>query len=494
METTQNVSSAVQEHLEKVKKTVANIKDTDGNAIQIPNYEDLYTAAVNLDKVDNPTEIMYVINSLLGRANNVGSETILFENNTPEYQLKFPQDHGMHGKMGDEWYWLACHLNVTDENNKIAKLSILNCMRKNRSVGTAIQAANGWTDQQASITTNIATVTVKMEDHGETDYYRRSKNVQWGLKGGVSSFSDVNEPFAFNVGTDSLTGTNDVLPLRLVVDDGANMKIDVTFTNSYDFNVESSFFKQGIPVAKEGTGFTPLPTPGIYYSWPQLLVTGTITVGGHTYKVDSGIGWIDHQLLMPSILDSNGEPDKTLFQKTATNYPYNGWIWQYFNLENGNSFTGSGFIQGEIPSNNKVKMVYGYFLQPNSSKGWDATYIEGDLTLEDSTSFPSICNDPHSTPVILPVKRGFKGLKNIFDIPLLFHPIGGQALPWFRDGTFNNPDGSFCAEFPVDFISDNPSHHPNGVGYLESVGFEKVNNYNEYALGVLKEVVFEKAE
>lgn len=488
MSTIQNVATAIQEQLAIVKAKVGEIKDSDGNAIQVPNYDDLYAAASNLDAIENPIEVMYVINSLLGRASNIGSETISFNGGSTEYQLEFPKDHSLHGKMGDEWYWLGCHLNVTDENGNKGKLSIMDTMQKIRAVGMATQAKYNWTDEQTSLCCNIATVTVKMDADDETTYYRRSANKQWALKGGNVSFNKANEAFSFEVGPDSLKGTEGVLPLQLLVNDGDTMQIDITFSHSYFLNTETSFFKQGIPTKENvGTGFTPLPTPGIYYSWPQLEVTGTIKVGGHTYTVDSGIGWIDHQLMMTSILNSNGQPDTTLFQKTLTNHPYNGWIWQYFNLENQTSFTGAGFVQGEIPANNIVKMVYGYYLQPNvANKSWDSTFVMGDIELEDYQNFPSICDKPKSTPVSIPVERTYKGVANLEDLSLLFHPIEGQALPWFSDGTFNNPNNSFCAEFPADFISGNPDHHPNGVGYLESVGWEKVSQYNAYALSVIK--------
>lgn len=486
-QTTENVASAIQEHLENIKSKVAEIKNEKGISIEVPNYNEIYAAAGKLDTTANPTQFMNLIQSLLGKASNIGSETIPFNKTKPDYSLNFPEDHRIHGSMGSEWYWLACHLDVTDQNNKKGKLSVLDTMQKNRSMGTAIQAKYNWTEEQVCVTCNIATVTVKMEANDETSYYRRNLNEQWPLKGGISSFSSVGEPFSFNVGADSLTGTKNVLPLKLVVNDGDNMQIDLTFNNSEDLNVQTSFFRQGDPIdfGNGGTGITPIPTPGIYYSWPQVIVTGKVTVAGNTYTVNSGIGWIDHQMMMPSILDADGKPNHKLFEKTITNDPYNGWIWQYYNLENKTSFTGAGFIQGEMPSNNQVKMVYGYYLKINNKKGWDATFIMGDLEMEDPQEFPSICNNPESEPVTIPIKRNYKGLANLFNLSLLEHPINGQALPWFNDGTFNNPDGSICAEFPVDFISANPDHHPNGVGYLESVGFEKVAQHRAYALSIL---------
>ncbi|MTI87512.1 MAG: hypothetical protein FH748_06040 [Balneolaceae bacterium] len=494
MNASQNVAPAVQEYLANVKAKVAEITDSNGQPTKIPNYDELLKAAGKLDSVEDPVRFMNIIHSLLGRAGNVGSDTITFnKDKKPEYSLTFPADHHMHGDMGNEWYWIGCHLDVTDENGNAGKLSILDTMQKIRSMGKSTQTKNNWTDEQVSVCCNIATVTVKM-DNGETNYYRRNPNEQWPLKGGTSSFSSPGEPFSFNVGKDSFTGSTNVLPLTLKVDDGDNMKIDITLTHNSKLDVETAFFRQGSPIdfGNGGTGITPLPTPGIYYSWPQVLVSGTVSVGGHTYTINSGTGWIDHQLMMTSVLDADGNPDPKLFAHTSKNYPLNGWVWQYFNLENGHSFTGAGFIEGSIPSDNTVPMVYGYYLSPNKQKAWDAVFIMGDLILKDYQNFPSICSYPNSSPVSIPIKRGYSGLKSDFNKPLLEHPISGQATPWYKNGSFNNPDQSLCTEFPADFVSATPEHHPNGVGYLESVGFEKTDEYRSYALGVLKGLVLEE--
>jgi predicted secreted hydrolase len=483
----QNVSTAIQEYLEDVKIQVATIIDSNGKPTQIPNYDDLYMAAGELDTTQNPVKFINIIHSLLGKAGNVGSDTIPFTGTKPTYNLSFPDDHHMHGSMGNEWYWIGCHLEVTDENNNKGKISILDTMQKIRSMGLKTQAKNNWTNEQVCVTCNIATITTVMEN-GESNYYRRNENQQWPLKGGQSSFSSAGEDFSFQVGPDSFTGSENVLPLNLVVNDGDNMQIDITFTNTDKLNTDTAFFLQGTPtLGNGGTGITPLPTPGIYYSWPQVVVTGTVTVGGHTYTINSGTGWIDHQLMMTSVLNSNGVPDPLLFAETNTNSPYNGWLWQYYNLENGKSFTGAGFIQGSIPTNNEVEMIYGYFLEPNAQKQWTAIYIIGSLTMQDYQNFPSICSYPNSLPVSIPIKRGYTNINSI----VLPSPISGQATPWYKDGSFNNPDGSLCTEFPADFVSTTPNIYPDGVGYLESVGFEKVDQYRTYALGVLKGLVLD---
>jgi hypothetical protein len=233
----QNVSTAIQEYLEDVKIQVATIIDANGKPTNIPNYDDLYMAAGELDTTQNPVNFINIIHSLLGRAGNVGSDTIPFTGTKPTYNLSFPADHHMHGRMGNEWYWIACHVEVTYENNKKGRISILDTMQKIRSMGLKTQAKNNWTNEQVCVTCNIATITTVMEN-GESNYYRRNENQQWPLKGGQSSFSSAGEAFSFQVGPDSFTGSVNVLPLSLVVNDGDNMQIDITFTNTDKLNID----------------------------------------------------------------------------------------------------------------------------------------------------------------------------------------------------------------------------------------------------------------
>ncbi|MGZ5433430.1 MAG: lipocalin-like domain-containing protein, partial [Thermoanaerobaculia bacterium] len=62
------------------------------------------------------------------------------------------------------------------------------------------------------------------------------------------------------------------------------------FTNP-GMAADAAFFLQG---GFRTPGVTPLPTPGIYYSWPQLSVNGSIRVGDTTYTVTGGSAWMDH--------------------------------------------------------------------------------------------------------------------------------------------------------------------------------------------------------
>ena len=385
--------------------------------------------------------------------------------------------------MGAEWYWVGCHLNVKDQNGNTGRISVLTSSQKVRSVGQAIQKKYGWTDREVTIAASICTVTVDM-GAGNKAYYRRNPNYQWALKGGETKFSTKGN-FLFQCGQDKLSGSADVLPLNVIVNDGDNMQIDISLTNNPSLvNLQTAFFLQGVPkFGNGGTGVTPIPTPGIYYSYPQVLVSGTVTVGGNNYTIESGTGWIDHQLMMSSLSNptSSSNPNgvhPVPFIEDPT--PYNGWVWQFYNLNNGQAFTGAGFILGEM--NNEPKMSYGYFLEPDKKGGWTAIFINGEMTLTDPQQFPALCNDKKDSPsVTIPISRSYSNIENIF----YGNPLSGNATPWYSDGTFNNPNGSLGAEFPADYV-DTSGQYFNGLGYLETIGFQKVEDYRAYALGVLK--------
>src|SRR4051812_38543542 len=161
---------------------------------------------------------MFVIDGLLGRASCVDLDAP-----DASYPIAFPYDHHLHATMGPEWYWVGAHLKITDSDGNAGRAAILLSMQRTRSVGLTAQKKSGWTDLDATLATNVVTVTIDMGP-GERKIVRRRRNVQWPSKGGSVSFSTPGKDFFFTCGTDSLRGSKNVLPLDVVVDDGNNMK------------------------------------------------------------------------------------------------------------------------------------------------------------------------------------------------------------------------------------------------------------------------------
>jgi hypothetical protein len=470
-----HVAAAVQSWLDTVRDSVRRIVDPGtGKPVEVPDFAAIRDAAGRLDTCRDPNSVMWVTNSLLQRAASVDLDV-------PDaaYKVRFPADHHLHATMGTEWYWIGCHMKVVDSHGNAGRLSLLQSMQKIRIVGLAAQRAAGWSDKDVTLATDIVTVTVDMGP-GRRGYHRRSRILQNPLTGGVVDFSVPGQAFFFRCGPDRLSGSADVLPLRLEVDDGDNMRVDLTFTHDASIDLAHAFFLQGVPTAKidgGGTGVTPNPSPGIYYSWPQLPASGTVRVGGETYTVQSGRAWIDHQLLMTS-LDPH---DKDHVPFVDDPRPFKGWTWQFYHLDNGHAFTGAAFVNG--PMTPRPSMSYGYYLAPKD-RGWAAIYITGDNDLLAVDSFGSFADGRKSARanVDIPTVRTYRNVKNV----VLGDALWGVATPWYRESTFNNPNWGICSEAPADY-TDLSGKHPNGLGYLETVGFEPVAAYRAFALAFIRD-------
>lgn len=473
------VGITVQRHLELIKTTLAQITDPVTNQpLQVPDFDIMYAAAGKLCTSPIATDIIESIATLLGRASD-------FDLNKPGAQVSFPNDHALHTDMGMEWYYVCMHLEVTDPHGSKGRIGLLSSLEKNRAVGLSAQSGAGWTDLESTVFFNLATATVSVGDTNKI--VRRNRNVQWTAAGGSASCSAPGADFAINIGPDSLTGSKDVVPVTLTITDGTNLSYSLTLKANAMFQPGDAFFLQGVPTNPfgegQGTGLTPLPTPGIYYSWPQLQVDvtnkPTITVDGVTYTVDSGTGWIDHQLMMQSIENPNGALNPLPF--TDDPKPFNGWCWQFFNLSNMDAFTGAAFEQWYLT--NSPTMSYGYYVKANTATNkWDAYFIdEGTITLNDFRSYDApICPVAMGGKVNLPVSRKYTGVQN----SVLGNPISGTAIPWCDDGRFNGQNWTIISEAPADY-TDASGKFSNGAGFLETVGFENYNTVRERLLNIL---------
>lgn len=473
-----NLNFYIGKYLDQVRGEVNKLTDSKtGEKVDIPNFDILKKASQSLEGSEIVKDKMFIIQTMLGRAGCTDMNTI-----GKDYKINFPFDHHLHMDMGPEWYWIGLHGDVKNKNGKQGRISALIVMKRNRCVGIEIQKEAGWSDVDANIVNNLATVTLDF-GVGEKSYFRRNRNSKWLLSGedkdGDIKFSKNGEKFLYKCGDDIFSGSENVLPLNVTVNDGDNMKMNLTFDCNNNFTGENSFFLQGIPNlhigGSGGTGLTPIPTPGIYYSWPQLLVTGDISVGGETYQIQNGIAWMDHQLMMTSLENSEGKESPIPFVEDFK--PYNGWTWQYFNLKNGDAFTGSSFMTGEMT--NEMEFPYGYYIENHKDK-WKAHYITGKLVQMYEKQFPEFTDIKDSNKVNLSIIRSFEKLKSLFGKPLT-----GIGVPWNDDGTFNETNWALTAEIPADFF-DLTGEFADGVGYLEYVGFQKVEDFEKICLDILQ--------
>ncbi|MFC1748819.1 lipocalin-like domain-containing protein [Pseudomonadota bacterium] len=490
-----SASAGIQSYLAAVKERVETIVDpATKSAVEIPDFRVMNEAAGTLDTAAHPEQVVLTIQSLLGRASSYGMDAP-----GSDYPLAFPADHRIHMKMGAEWYWIGANLTVADSSGVESQIAVLVVMKKSRVMGLAEQKNAGWSDEDSQVVSTLATVIGKNGD-GSADIVRRATNVQWPLMGGTASCSDTGQPFLFTCGNDSLSGAVDVLPLNVSVDDGDNMKIDLQLGCQDSLSADKSFFLEGVPrgpltTLEGGTGLTPTPTPGLYTSWPQLTVSGTVTIKGKTLTVKGGSAWMDHQLMMNSLDNADSSVTPVPFIDDAT--PYNGWTWQFFNLKNGDAFTCSSFLQNNLEVEQAVP--YGYYLKI-VNKAWQAFYITsldiedpqsskaGKLAFSQYKAYPVVIgNDgPEFANAIAPTHRRYEKIGNtIIDTLLSEKPLSGIATPWSGDGTFIGADLSIASEMPSDY-TDTSGKHPNGVGYCELVGFENTVAYRNRALAFLK--------
>ena len=233
-----------------------------------------------------------------------------------------------------------------------------------------------------------------------------------------------------------------------------------------------------------GTGLTWIPKPGIYYSWPQLDVTGTVNAQGNIYTINSGIGWIDHQLLMGSLTNPENAPTPVPFVDDPK--PFDGWTWQYYNFNNGEAFTGASFVTGNMVD--EAKIGYGYYLRLINGN-WQAGFAMGDNQFSSFTSFPSpVCeNGGSAAEVSVPIVRTYSGIVYYGIDPN--KPLSGVSTAWIPDGTFNNPNWSIGAENPADY-KDTSGYGSDGVGFLEAIGFESVDSFRARSLEFLATGVY----
>ncbi|MBN2780363.1 MAG: hypothetical protein JXR21_00175 [Candidatus Marinimicrobia bacterium] len=473
---TGSFEDALHSHLIRVKNEVEKIRDPKtGEPVAIPHFDLILKTAGALGKSTDPEEDVAIAYSLLGRAGDVDCKV-------PDLKkpLRFPEAHPIDPKTGFEWYYFGTYMNVADPEGTQGRIAVLLSMQKQRIIGLTTQQEYGLSDEDCLMFINLVTATVDIP--GQEKIIRRNGNVQLPAMGGMGGFSDKGEDFYMACGPDSLIGSRDVLPLKAIVNDGEHLNIDITFIAPEGMEPRHAFFKQGIPNLRlKGTGYTNDPSPGIYYSWPQLRVdaktNNRLIVDGIAYQIIDGGAWMDHQLMMQSLRNPKNDPHPLPFVEDPM--PVNGWSWQFFNLENGHAFTGAAFQKGEFDPDPTI--VYGYYLEPTKNgKRWKSTYMWGKLHLRDFKDFPVIIGDAASPTVKLPNRWEYEAIEDIKE--KLFY---GVAIPWFSDGSFNGQSRQIIGENPVDY-RDSINADIKGTGFCESVGFEEVSAYIGRAVDRLK--------
>jgi predicted secreted hydrolase len=397
------------------------------------------------------TTAALVIHSLLGAGGSYGA-------NTPKGPLRFPDDHRLHLDMGTEWYWLACNLEVVGSGGQ-DRIGVLVSMKRTRSVSLEVQQQAGWSDTEAQLVSTVSTIHLATRE--KRAIVRRSLNNNWTALGGVVEFGP--DTFLYRNGPDVMVGSANILPLSVQIDDGENLGTDLVLSSSLP--ATQAFFLQGIE------GLTPEPTPGLYYSWPQLHVEGSVVAMGERYKV-KGIGWIDHQLMM-----ADTRPHVPV--RTPEQY-FDGWSWCEFNLSNGDALTVAAFQQGVLRSNPIV--TYGKYAR-RLLDGWEPIEVAGILNLDRFIAGLG--------GVALPSAWNYE----LADLSGKQVSVQAAATPWYPDGSFQGGDLAVLSETPVNVaVVDNSASNAglgpglalSALGYCESIGYEPIRTYQQRGINYLR--------
>jgi hypothetical protein len=379
----------------------------------------------------------------------------------PQTPLEFPRDHAVHPGCGPEWYWLTANLAV--EGSSTQSIAFVLSMERQQPISPEVQSLAGWGERETQLVFSYACAILRTGDTAQI--FTRRPNILWPPltgTGAPTTMSKPGEPFVFACGPDSLQGTVDVMPLTVTVCDeipgGDSLLINVTCTPGMP--ASEAFFLQG------DNGLTPPPRMGTYYSWPQLAVAGTISLGGAEYTV-SGTGWLDHEMMygdLPPLTPAKPPPNRWRAPKGIY-----GWSFCDFNFANGDALVLAGFQEELLLTG--LPAVYGFYLTPGPG-GWTKSPAIGEIAIEAMMPLTADCMMPIAWTCVFGS-----------DAPLFTATVTTDPL-WY-DGSFLAANMSVQGETPVNLILSVGDEIIPGAGYCESVGYEPPARYVARALAYL---------
>lgn len=277
--------------------------------------------------------------------------------------FQFPQDHGPHWDIRNEWYYLACNLTYTVNSKDYPLYILLAIIRRGTSPydktyppeKTQIVACEATLELPGTSTPYIThqaafdgfNADIIMQPELGTDV-NNGQGFQWSVFDGKQLFG-------------LASSSPEVLPLIAAINfthptlGPINCHLDI-----YS-KAEPSYFlqgQQGCAPCLDGVGYR-------YYSWPALEVQGVITVGTTSLQAQfcSGQAWLDHQ--WGSRMQPLGYVDNLYLRALSilgNSYPKElapQWDWFFMHLDNGMHITtavlpSQGFFNpsGPVPLTN----------------------------------------------------------------------------------------------------------------------------------------------
>ncbi|HEX8165513.1 MAG TPA: lipocalin-like domain-containing protein [Beijerinckiaceae bacterium] len=379
----------------------------------------------------------------------------------PAPAFSFPADHGEHWDTPIEWRYYTLSLDL-EGGGRVSVIA--NFFRK--AIATAA-CAPGVRDLDRQIYSTSMAFTLELPG---ADPVHHSLPVQTfaPVEGGVEVG---NDPFRMVVGKNSIVGGSEVFPLHIHVEDPGDPLVGrPAFAVDVDCAAANPLFLQGKdgyvgPEVKPGE----FPAVGwYYYSWPQQLTTGTVTIGGTAHAVASGRAWMDHQW--------GGSPAPSSSAAPA----WSGWCWFEFQFDGDRSLTlacpHQAIVDGKLPL---VTPGFGTYVEKGNSQLVAAFLEVGAYTKSPNSAarYPS----SWLIEVVTPPKNPSKTPKKLSQTPPKAPPGNSVALVvkpttvladqsmWLGGLAEYSEAASTVTAFG--FAGGGPVKM-EGVGYCEGVGFE----------------------
>lgn len=248
--------------------------------------------------------------------------------------FSFPQEHGPHWNIRNEWYYLACNLTYGEGLSMFVLLSVI---RR----GT-VPNNNNFTPQQLQVVGCEAT----LEMPGSINPYISVSAAFDGMDpSSTLKFQAPSDTQSFQwsaMGNSQLFGLASVtagsmFPMNCGIS-FMNNNVPVTVQLTLQASTNPQFFlqgEQGCAPCIDGLGYR-------YYSWPALTVKGTVSIGTINLTC-AGQGWLDHQ--WGSRMQPLGYVDNLYLRAVSIitgSYPKTivpQWDWFFVHLSNGMHIT-----------------------------------------------------------------------------------------------------------------------------------------------------------
>ena len=196
----------------------------------------------------------------------------------PGDSVQLPRDHGAHPDYRSEWWYLTGHLK--DEQGREYGLQWTlfrrGISRQTMSVNSGGASSNPWLSPQLWLAqfaiTDLATGRHRQDE--------RSSRQGPGLAGASKGEYWLRE---WSLRSHATTRGADLFPATLRVDSKIGQ-----------LALQVSAFKPVVLQGKEGYSEKSPGNASLYYSYPRLALTGTLTLDGEA-RIVTGQGWFDHE-------------------------------------------------------------------------------------------------------------------------------------------------------------------------------------------------------